>query len=227
MYQSNDFKPKSSDFFGICLIIFMMGVLFLSVVAVSGFFLHPNTAGLQTSSLQAPSLKTPTLKISPSQTPSLKTPTLKASPSQTSSLKTPTVKTSPSQTPSKQLDPTPTLTATPVGMHLVSTDTPAPGGPGIESEITLLETSTSQDKSSIIVSVSILNYGASEFKVSAKDVWLVPENAAPLAPANVDPSLPRSIQPGVTEIFNFTFPRPASATAVLKILNIEFDLEGY
>lgn len=115
----------------------------------------------------------------------------------------------------------------PVESQMISTDTPAPGGPGIESEITLLETSTSQNKSTILVSVSIWNYGASEFAVTANDVWLIPQNAAPLAPAKAEPSLPRKIKPGVSETFNFTFPRPSPATAVLKIFSVEFDLEGF
>jgi len=115
----------------------------------------------------------------------------------------------------------------PVEAQMISTDTPAPGGPGIESEIELLEISTSQDKSTILVSVSIWNYGASEFTVTANDVWLIPQSAAPLAPAKVKPSLPRKIKPGETKTFDFTFPRPSSATAALKIFSVEFDLEGF
>lgn len=119
------------------------------------------------------------------------------------------------------------IKGSPIDMQLIPTSTPAPGGPGIESEISLLETSTSQDQSTILVSVSILNYGASEFKVSADDVWLVPQNAAPLAPVKAKPSLPRTIKPGETEAFKFTFPWPASAASVLKIFSAEFDLDDF
>lgn len=115
----------------------------------------------------------------------------------------------------------------PMEAQMISTDTPALRGPGIESEIALLETSTSQDKSKLLVNVSILNYGVSEFRVTKNDVWLIPQNASPLAPSKVKPSLPRVIKPGVTETFNFTFPRPAVSTAVLKIFSVEYDLEGF
>lgn len=115
----------------------------------------------------------------------------------------------------------------PVELQMISTDTPAPGGLGVESEIALLETSTSQDKSTILVSVSIWNYGTSEFTVSANDVWLIPQGVAPIAPAKAKPSLPRKIKAGETKTFDFTFARPSSATATLKIFSVEYDLEGF
>jgi hypothetical protein len=111
---------------------------------------------------------------------------------------------------------------------VIVTDTPLPAGTQVvEAEISLLETSTSADKTTIKVGVSIFNYGASAFTVSASDVSLMPENAAPLAPASAEPALPREIKPGATETIYFTFPRPASPTAVFNILGIEYDLEGF
>ena len=37
----------------------------------------------------------------------------------------------------------------------------------------------------------------------------------------------KEIAPGVTETIYFTFPRPSSPTATLKIFTVEYDIEGY
>ncbi len=106
-------------------------------------------------------------------------------------------------------------------------NTPAPDASGIQAEVTLLETSTSPDGTTIKVGVSILNYGQSAFTVSASYVSLTPENAAPMPPNSAEPSLPRTIKPGANETIYFIFPRPSSSMSTLKIFSIEYDLQGY
>jgi hypothetical protein len=115
----------------------------------------------------------------------------------------------------------------PVTEQVIPTATPAPEGPGVEAEISLLDTSTSADQATIRVRVSIYNYGASAFTVSAKDVLLNPLDVGPFAASSADPALPQTIDPGATQVFSFTFPRPSSPTAVIKIFTVEYDLEGY
>jgi hypothetical protein len=106
-------------------------------------------------------------------------------------------------------------------------NTPASGGSEIQAEISLLETTASPDGTTIQIGVSIQNYGGSAFMLSASDISLTPQDAAPLVMAGSDPPLPKEITPGATETIYFAFPRPASPTAVLKIFTIEYDIEGY
>jgi hypothetical protein len=102
-----------------------------------------------------------------------------------------------------------------------------PDASALQAEISLLETTTSPDGSTITVGISIYNYGQTAITLSTSDVSLTPEAASPLAPVRVEPPLPIEIEAGTTETIYFTFPRPASQTAVLKVLNVEFDLEGF
>ncbi len=110
---------------------------------------------------------------------------------------------------------------------LKAIDTPQPGPSNRQAEVSLLETTASADKATIRVGVSILNTGTAPFSLSANDVALTPENAAPVAPTSTEPSLPHDFKPGTTENIYFTFPRPSTNTAVLKVLDIEFDVEGF
>jgi hypothetical protein len=43
----------------------------------------------------------------------------------------------------------------------------------------------------------------------------------------IKPRLPEEIKPGEIKTFDFTFRRPASQTATLKIFTVEYDIEGY
>lgn len=103
---------------------------------------------------------------------------------------------------------------------------PPPSG-DVLAEITLLDTSASPDGTGIRVGVSIYNYGSSAFTLSASDVALTPEGAAPLALIKSEPALPRAIGAGGTETITFTFPRPPSPTATFRIFTVEYDIEGY
>ena len=111
--------------------------------------------------------------------------------------------------------------------QLSTIPTPASGISDIQAEISLLETTTSTDGTSIRVGVSILNYGIAPFTLSASDISLTQQDGTPLMMTSSEPPLPKEIGTGATETIYFTFPRPSSSTATLKILTIEYDLEGY
>ncbi|HXQ34193.1 MAG TPA: hypothetical protein VN843_09285 [Anaerolineales bacterium] len=106
-------------------------------------------------------------------------------------------------------------------------NTPDLGGSEIKAEISLLETTTSADGTSIRIGVSIQNYGEAPFTLSASDISLTQQDGTPLVMASSEPPLPKEVGAGSTETIYFTFPRPASPSATLKIFNIEYDLEGY
>jgi hypothetical protein len=114
-----------------------------------------------------------------------------------------------------------------VGETITAPATAVPNASEIDAEITLLDTSTSSDDTTIQVSISILNYGSAPITFSGSDVSLTPKDAAPLALLQSDPSLPQELKPGVSKTFTLDFPRPSTATATLKIFTIEFDLEDY
>lgn len=104
-------------------------------------------------------------------------------------------------------------------------NTPAPED--IQAEISLLETTTSPDNGSIRVGVSIQNYGTVAFALSATDVTLTQADSTPVGMLSSEPPLPKEIAPGTTEIIYFFFYRPATPTATLKLLSVEYELEGY
>ncbi len=99
-----------------------------------------------------------------------------------------------------------------------------PDASAIQAEISLLETTTSADGKTIRVGVSILNTGQSSITLTANDVSLSSENNTP---ASAEPALPKEIKAGASETIYFTFPKPSSKTAVLKVFSAEYELEGY
>jgi hypothetical protein len=104
---------------------------------------------------------------------------------------------------------------------------PASGGTEVQAEISLLDTTASTDGTTIRVNISIFNYGATAFTVTVNEVTLTPEGSPSFTVTNSEPSLPREIQPGATETFYFTFPRPPTSTATLRVFTVEYDVEGY
>jgi hypothetical protein len=102
-----------------------------------------------------------------------------------------------------------------------------PDASALQAEISLLETATSLDGTTLTVGISIYNYGQAAITLSASDVSLTPEAASPLAPVRVEPPLPIEIEPGTTKTVYFTFSRSSTTTATLKIFTIEYELEGY
>lgn len=106
-------------------------------------------------------------------------------------------------------------------------DTPIPDESGVEAEVSLLETSTSPDGKTIMVNISILNYGQTVFTVLPDNISLTQSDGMSLVLVSSKPRLPEKISSGETETFEFSFPRPSSATATLKIFTVEYDIEGY
>ena len=106
-------------------------------------------------------------------------------------------------------------------------DTPMPDESGVFAEVSLLDISTSPDGTTIVIDVSIRNYGQTAFTVSGNNVSITPEGFVVLEMTNSKPRLPEKISAGETEMFTFTFPRPTSPTAMLKIFTVEYDIEGY
>ena len=105
-------------------------------------------------------------------------------------------------------------------------NTPA-AGTEVQAEISLLETTTSPDGTTIRVGISIQNYGASAFTLSGSDVSLTSQDGTAPIMVNSEPVLPKEIGPGGTETIYLTFQRPALPTATIKILGVEYELEGY
>ena len=106
-------------------------------------------------------------------------------------------------------------------------NTPAVGASDVQAEISLLETTSSADRTTIRVGVSIQNYGQTPFTLSPTDVSLTQQDGASLNLVSSEPPLPKEIASGVTATIYFTFPRPASPTVTLKIFTVEYDVEGY
>ena len=104
-------------------------------------------------------------------------------------------------------------------------DTPGPTEANtIQAEVSFLETATSPDGATLRLSIAIKNTGLTAFTLADGDISLAAENAAPLAPLSVEPALPRELQPGAGETLFITFPRPAGAAAVFRILDFSVDL---
>jgi hypothetical protein len=129
--------------------------------------------------------------------------------------------------PDSPLDPGLTLQGALEGETITNPPTAAPSSGEVDAEISLLDTTTSSDKLTLQVLVSIKNYGASPITLSASDIILTPEGSASLAIASSDPALPQAIQPGVTQTFTLVFPRPQTETATVTIYTVEYDLEGF
>ncbi|MEO8358092.1 MAG: hypothetical protein ABI621_19480 [Chloroflexota bacterium] len=104
-------------------------------------------------------------------------------------------------------------------------NTPASNGTEVQAEIGLLETITSADGATITLNISIYNYGTSTITVSASDISLTSAGAAPLEMMDSKPRLPEKIDAAETKTFSFTFPRPSTPTATLKIFTVEYDIE--
>jgi hypothetical protein len=113
------------------------------------------------------------------------------------------------------------------GETIIAPPTPAPYEGEVNVEISLLETSTSDDRQTIQVVISILNYGYDPITISDSDISLTPEGESPLALYHSDPILPITIKRNETSTIALTFPHPYNSIATIKIFMIEFDLEDY
>jgi hypothetical protein len=115
----------------------------------------------------------------------------------------------------------------PVTEQLDHPPTPPPGRPVVKMEVSLLETSTSADRTTLSVRMAIRNRGVDGFKVSSGDVQLTPQGARPLKLVSAKPALPVMIEPGITKVITFTFHKPSSRQAVIKVFSVENNLDGY
>jgi hypothetical protein len=113
------------------------------------------------------------------------------------------------------------------GETIIAPPTPAPYAGEVNAEITLLETSTSDDRQTIQVVISILNYGSEPLPLTESDISLAPADTTPLPVTRIDPALPQEINPYESKTFTLIFPRPDTVTAILKIFTVEYDLEDY
>lgn len=111
--------------------------------------------------------------------------------------------------------------------QIVNMGTPISSGSEIQAEISLLETTAAADGSTLRVGVSILNSGPSAISLSVNDVSLTQPDATRLEVLLSEPALPKEIAPGAVETFYFTFPRPATGTATLKVFTVEYELDGF
>ncbi len=106
-------------------------------------------------------------------------------------------------------------------------DTPQPGSGRRLAEVSLLTSAASADGTTVQVSVSIVNAGATPFELAADDVALTPDNSPPLAAVKTEPVLPHAFQPGRAETITFTFPRPSAHEATLRVMDAEFILSNF
>ena len=104
---------------------------------------------------------------------------------------------------------------------------PDSGQNNIQAEIGMLEASESIYDGSILTRVSIQNYGASEFTLSAADAAVTGEDGRSVSPKHSDPSLPQTLSPGVTREFEFIFPEAPFPDPVLRIFTVEYNLEDF
>ncbi|MEN4041667.1 MAG: hypothetical protein ROW39_04935 [Anaerolineaceae bacterium] len=104
---------------------------------------------------------------------------------------------------------------------------PTPDPEEILAEIGLLETGASADRATVGVRISIRNAGQTAFTLAAEDISLLVEGAAPAAPLFSEPALPVDLEPGQTQEIVFAFARPDAPAALLRVLTVEYLLEGY
>jgi hypothetical protein len=129
-----------------------------------------------------------------------------------------------------QLDPTGEgfmISGEMTGEQISTFNTPDISRDEVQAEIGLVETEASADGNSIQLTISIYNFGGTILSLADSDVSLIPSGAEPLVMSASEPALPREIAPAVTETFTFTFPRPATPTATLRVFTVEYDIEGY
>jgi hypothetical protein len=116
------------------------------------------------------------------------------------------------------------ISGSPLEALVVATDMPAPQA-GVLAEISLPRTAISQDGKSLVVSLSMRNYGAAAFTLNTSDVRLVLVGVDTLSPVRASPKLPYKMQPGQSRDFEFIFPRPPGGLVELHIFDVEFDVE--
>ena len=96
------------------------------------------------------------------------------------------------------------------------------------AEIGVLDTSSSGlFGTNLKIEISVYNFGTLPFTLSESNVTLTQPDGKSLALKSSNPELPEEIQPGETKTIELNFEMPSSPTATLKILTVEYDIEGY
>jgi hypothetical protein len=104
---------------------------------------------------------------------------------------------------------------------------PPPDYAEVLAEIGLVDTSLSLFRTSLKIEVSIYNFGEIPIILSESNVTLKQPDGTLLALKSSNPDFPAQIQPGETKTIELNFQKPSSPTATLKILTVEYDIEGY
>lgn len=120
--------------------------------------------------------------------------------------------------------------ASPTVQRIVPTSTsaiPTPDYSEVLAEIGILDTQRSLFGASLKIEVSIHNLGNIPISLSEGAVSLTQLDGTVLALKSSNPNFPAEIQLGETKTVELNFEMPSSPTATLKILTVEYEMEGY
>jgi hypothetical protein len=136
----------------------------------------------------------------------------------------------PTNTPSLSPTQPPAATATLAPTHTpgpTSTFVPIPPNRGdINAEVRFVGKQVSPG--TIVVTVSIYNYGDSPFTTYMADALLIPPSQEEILPWTSDPVLPFQLGSRQTQVFHFTFRNPGGSEIVFQIYEVvEFDLDDF
>jgi len=92
----------------------------------------------------------------------------------------------------------------------------------VQFDLTLLNPSSPDDKT-VKIGFAINNTGTQTITLTEQDISLTVPDAAEIFPIAVEPSLPHEIQAGSSLSIYATFPKPATSSAVLRVLDVTLD----
>jgi hypothetical protein len=85
-----------------------------------------------------------------------------------------------------------------------------------------------EESQMIQVDVSIQNYGVGDIRMLESDIGLFDDEGMQVAVFSIsEPALPLVLEPGQEQSFRFTFPRPPGGLGVLRVFNVEYNLEDF
>ncbi|NKQ36544.1 MAG: hypothetical protein HF973_13125 [Chloroflexi bacterium] len=94
------------------------------------------------------------------------------------------------------------------------------------TNISLVRADVSPDQTSLILSGLITNQGTQAVVVTVADVSLTTQDGSEWVLQSTNPAFPWTTEPGQTVQFFLTYQLPPESTAVFRVLNQEFLLEG-
>jgi hypothetical protein len=115
--------------------------------------------------------------------------------------------------------------ATPEEPAAIPEETPEVAANQIQAEISFLETTEAPDGSTITMGIEVLNTGRDPITLTVDDISLTPEGRETLPLHTVEPALPVEIQPGGSQAFSLTFPKPPAGASIFLIW--DFSVEFY